>query len=99
MRKAIFTALLALLLLPMTAEAEWRNYETEWDRSFNREVALALAANNVRGCGEFKHKRHIKGGSEYLVYCTADGERWRAYLVFAGVQRVTGPFEPHPMFD
>lgn len=97
MRKGIF---LALWLLPTTAWADVsQNYEPEWDHGLNRDVALALAANNIRGCGQFKHKRHIQGGSEYIVYCTGDGHNWVAYIVFAAIQKVMGPYPPSPEFD
>lgn len=99
MRRWLVVALMGLMVSSGAGADLAKDYAPEWDRSYNREIAMALAANAITGCGEFKHKRHASGSSEYLVYCTADGQRWRAYLVFAGTQRVQGPYPPHPMFD
>ena len=36
----------------------------------------------------------IKG--EYLVYCTQDGKTWTAYLVWASIKKIMGPYPPDP---
>ena len=53
-------------------------------------IAKTLAAAGITGCGEFHYK--MAGGrtdsGDALVYCTADGKKWDAYMVFYKIDRV-----------
>lgn len=54
------------------------------------DLSIALAHNKITGCGQFEHKKYYKG-SEYLVACTRDGEKWTGYIVFPVIKKVVGP--------
>ncbi len=75
-------------------------YPGGWHTDFHVGISRALAKNNIRGCGEFKYKPSADNVSwdtsvgEFLVRCTADGKRWVAYLVWAGIDDVMGPYAP-----
>lgn len=84
MRK-LFAGIAAALLIggcdapPTTYPGPWQD-----DGPVFMEIAKAFAQKRLTGCGEFYYK--LAGGStdpgEALVYCTADGKTWKAYLVF-----------------
>lgn len=65
-------------------------YPGEWKETALTDLSIALAHNKISGCGQFEHRRHVKG-DEYLVACTRDGERWTGYIVFPLIKKVVGP--------
>lgn len=69
-------------------------YESTWRTDFNLDITKALAAKDIAGCGEYKYKASLEQRREYIVYCTADGENWTAYLVWTGINEVMGPYPP-----
>ncbi|VWD62332.1 hypothetical protein BCO71033_06743 [Burkholderia contaminans] len=69
-------------------------YPAPWREDFNLEISKSLAWNKVRGCGEFKYRASSQDQDEYLVYCTADGSMWTAYLVWTAIHKVMGPLKP-----
>lgn len=87
-----------LILVPSTSQAQplAERYESAWRTDFHTGITQALIANNVRGCGEYKYRESRKDRGEYLVYCTRDGKMWTAYLVWASIKKVMGPYPPDP---
>ncbi|MGY6127027.1 hypothetical protein ACW9YV_16505 (plasmid) [Paraburkholderia strydomiana] len=71
-------------------------YPAPWHDDFNLEISKSLAWNKVQGCGEFKYRASSRDKDEYLVYCTANGSTWTAYLVWTAIHKVTGPLKPDP---
>jgi hypothetical protein len=60
------------------------------------EVAIALAKNSVRGCGEFYQKENAEYPGEFAVACNRmpDGSgraAWVAYQVWIPSEKVLGP--------
>jgi len=68
-------------------------FELNWNTDFNIGISQALVANKIRDCGEFKYKKSKEHNGEYLVYCTRDGANWSAYLVWAPIKKVMGPYK------
>jgi len=82
---------------PQTQELSLsERYPGPWREEFNPSITKALAAKRVGGCGQYKYRKSTKDGEEYLVYCTADGRNWSAYLVWPAIEEVTGPHLPDP---
>lgn len=71
-------------------------YPGGWRSDAPGNIIQTLIANNARGCGEFHYKPSAWNSGEYLVYCTADGKNWAAYLVWPNVDRISGPARPDP---
>lgn len=71
-------------------------YPAPWRDDSHLEISKSLAWNKVRGCGEFKYRASRQDKDEYLVYCTADGSTWTAYLVWSAIHKVMGPLQADP---
>jgi len=56
----------------------WREPSTEELRV----ISIALARNNITGCGEYYLRPSSRDKNEYLVACTADGIHWEYYIVW-----------------
>lgn len=69
-------------------------YAGDWRTEPHLEISKALAANGVGGCGQMKYKPHREADHEFLVYCTRDGEVWRAYQVWTLIEEAEGPYTP-----
>lgn len=69
-------------------------YPGPWREDVNADIIAALAAKQIQGCGQFKWRASALNRHEYLVYCTGDGENWKAYLVWTLSKDVQGPFTP-----
>jgi hypothetical protein len=74
-------------------------YPGPWHEEFNADIARALAAKSITGCGQFKFKASSQDSGEYVVYCTRDGESWVAYLVWTKVNEVIGPNQTDPSLN
>ena len=74
--------LLATALISTVCNAvSLSEYSGSWEDSFNLKIQKALVKNHVRGCGEYKYKKHNEY-DEYLVSCTRDGKKWVNYIVY-----------------
>lgn len=93
--KTIFGLFLGCALtLGAVAETSFsERYPGPWRESANLGISKALVANNVRGCGEYKYRESSRDRGEFLVYCSRDGLSWSAYLVWANINKVTGPHQ------
>jgi hypothetical protein len=69
-----------------------KRYPGPW-REPSPPVIKTLLANRVRGCGEFVERKSSVNEGEYLVYCTRDGNTWKAWLVWTVIDKVEGPTE------
>jgi len=69
-------------------------YPPPWYREFSVEISKALAVNNIKGCGQYMYRKSSRQRGEFLVYCTGDGKFWTAYLVWAPIESVMGPYPP-----
>lgn len=56
---------------------------------FHLEITKVLAANGVRGCGQYRYEATDTQGHDYVVHCTSDGERWKSYFVSTRYRKVT----------
>ena len=73
--------------------------EEMWSRSWSGptpEVMRVLAANGVRGCGEFYQKENATSSGDFAVACSRmpDGSgraAWVGYEVFTNSRQVLGP--------
>jgi hypothetical protein len=74
-------------------------YPGPWQTGFHPEITKTLAAKDVRGCGEYKFRPSRRDWGEYLVYCTADGKRWTAYVVWPSIKNIQGPLQPDPSLE
>jgi len=90
------TALMASLA---SASDMQTSYENDWRNDYNKALIVTLTKNNVRGCGDYKYKQHIKGSSEYVVYCSRDGKKWLMYQVWPKINSVLGPYHPDPSLN
>lgn len=59
---------------------------------FNRDIAVALAENNIAGLDQLKYLPVARSASKYPVHCTRDGASWTGYLGFATSGNATEPF-------
>ena len=91
--KIVLFGLLAITVLLAILLRQPNKKPGPWMENFHLEIARALVAKRITGCGEFKW-RERRGDSEYEVQCTADGQRWIAYRVWPKIKEVTGPFAP-----
>ncbi len=74
------------------------DYESNWRRAPNTDVADTLAAAKIDGCADVAYRAHKTSSGQYLVYCSGDGgRRWIAWLVITASQKVIGPFPPDPL--
>jgi hypothetical protein len=70
-----------------------------WSRPWTQptvEVARTLAAQGVKGCGEYYQKENTTSIGDYAVACTRmpDGRlNWVGYEVFPATGKVMGPDE------
>lgn len=74
-------------------------YPGPWQDDFNINITKALSKNKIRGCGQYKYRAHKSSSNAYLVYCTQDGDRWTAYLVWDLIGKVMGPYQKDPSVD
>lgn len=70
-------------------------YSGPWNEATGN-VAVTLAHNQIRGCGEFYQKRNSHYQGEYAVACTrmpdgSDHAAWVGYLVWPAIDKVQGP--------
>jgi hypothetical protein len=86
----------AIIPSPSYAQSLAERYESTRRTDFHTAITQALVANNVRGCGEYKYRESRTDEGEYLVYCTQDGKTWTAYLVWASIKKIMGPYPPDP---
>ncbi len=95
--------LLPILLLAGACSGEQASmaerYPGSWRADFHVGISKALAKNKIRGCGEFKYKPSVKNSGEYLVRCTRNGTTWQSYLVWAGSDKVMGPYATDSTVD
>lgn len=54
----------------------------------NTDVARAIVASGIQGCGEYHWQSLLNRGGEIRVYCSADGEQYIGYRVRAGSERM-----------
>lgn len=91
--------LLALCLsIPVVANAESVQdmYPGPWQYEFNTEITTALVVSKVKGCGQYRYRVSTRSTSEFLVYCSRDGEKWLAYMVWPKLEKALGPYQPDP---
>jgi hypothetical protein len=93
----LFVALAALLPLWASAEAVDEMYPSPWVYEFDNSITTALVRAKVKGCGIYRYRVSRSSASEYLVYCSRDNERWKAYLVWPNINKVLGPYQPDPL--
>lgn len=67
-----------------------------WERSFDRDITVALSDHGARDCGEYVYKESKTSSGYYLVYCTADRKEWSSYKVWLPIGKAEGPFKIHP---
>lgn len=92
---SIYVIFLFFLSSPIIAAPKLgERYPAPWRDDFNSGITKALVAGGIRGCGEYKYRPSAIDRSEYLVYCTRDGRRWMAYIVWPNIKQVMGPYEP-----
>lgn len=70
-----------------------------WQHEFSPEITKALTVNRVAGCGQYKYREDAKKTQEYIVYCSRDGKRWLAYIVWPSIERLMGPYNPSPSLN
>lgn len=86
-----------VLVLPQLGLASMdRDYPGPWRTDAAPQITRTLGAAGVKGCGEFAWRQRANQSAEYLVYCTADGRRWAAYLAWTAAGKVMGPYAPDP---
>lgn len=88
--------LVAIIPSPSHAQSLAERYESTWRTDFHTGITQALIANNVRGCGEYQYRESRTDKGEYLVYYTQEGKTWTAYLVWASIKKILGPYPPDP---
>lgn len=71
-------------------------YSGPWQEDFHTGITRVLAQNNIRNCGQYKYRESSKDRNEFLVYCTADGGNWIAYIVWPNTGGIVGPNYPDP---
>lgn len=94
--RVVISVLLLLCSSLARAETFADQYPGPWRDDLKIELVKLLVANKARGCGEFWWRtRNGETGpyAEYLVYCTRDGKRWTAWLLWPGSGRAQGPSE------
>ena len=96
MKALLVSTVSCLLLCSCSSEPEpgAARYPGPWSGEADFSVARILAKNQVRGCGEFYTRRATSAAAEYLCYCTPDGKRWNAYIVYGAIEKVEGPYRP-----
>lgn len=97
LKQLIFAAGVCLLVVGCSKEPDMtmaQMYPEPWHQEFDASISKALAVNNIRGCGQYMYRAHYRQKGEYLVYCTGDGKFWTAYLVWAPIEKVMGPYPP-----
>ncbi len=76
-----------------------------WIEERTPAIDLVLGNHNVSGCENFAFRpSDVTSGpqdprGDYLVYCSANGADWTAYIARPGLARASsleGPFEPYP---
>lgn len=71
-----------------------QQYPGPWSDTFSLPISRALDRHGAGGCGEMWHRAAADSGSEFLVYCSAGGAQWTAYLVWTSSGDVMGPLKP-----
>lgn len=95
------TLLLGATLFLQSAYAQIKEIDDEYPPpfvdDFNVEITKTLSKNDVRGCGVLKYRasKNVRH-KEYLVYCSTDGENWKAYFVYTLTGRIIGPMQAEP---
>lgn len=59
---------------------------------FDIEITKILAVNNISGCGQYEFEATDASHTDYVVRCTADGEKWKSYFVSLP-RRTVQPFD------
>ena len=67
---------------------KYGNWYSDWSSSFNLDIAKTLAANNIRGCGEFRFRENMTDKTDFIVKCNADGKNWVQYRVSTSKNKV-----------
>ncbi len=86
------------LMLPVAVHAASvaSKYPGEWNWAYNAAISSSLAQAKVKGCGITRYRVSRESSSEFLVYCSSDNERWKAYIVWPNINKVLGPYQPDP---
>ena len=99
-KKSAFSALAVSAVIagcsPSPEPTMLERYPGPWIDEFNAPITKALAVNNVRGCGQYEYRESSRDKGEYFVYCSADGNFWTAYIVWAATEKIMGPYPPDP---
>jgi hypothetical protein len=66
-------------------------YSESWVDYPNKEISIALAKKNAKGCACYDHK-HNKSRSEFLVRCGCELSEYKYYTVWTGINEVLGPY-------
>lgn len=98
--KSFFLSLTMLSLIFGSSRAlAGPQYEDHWHHDVDVGISRTLASHNIHGCGLYKYKANVKyPNSEYLVFCSTDGEQWLAYQVWTKIDKVLGPYPPDSNF-
>jgi hypothetical protein len=72
-------------------------YPGRWRTDIRGDISGALARHHARGCGVYVHRTHYLSESDFLVYCSPDGQSsWTAFLVWPNIDEVMGPSRIEP---
>lgn len=83
----------------MAKESVADRYPGPWEDEYHQAITTTLTVNRIAGCGQYKYREDVRQSQEYLVYCTRDGKRWLAYLVWPRLEKVLGPYTPDPSLN
>lgn len=74
-------------------------YPGPWEENYNQRISKALTVNGILGCGQYKYRENVNKSESYIVYCSRNGKKWLAYIVWAASEKVMGPYAPDPSLD
>ena len=74
-------------------------YPGPWQEDYNQRITKTLTVNGIAGCGQYKYREKANQSQSFIVYCSRDGTKWLAYIVWAASEKVMGPFAPDPSLD
>lgn len=93
--KILAALTLAAAALPCAAGLA-EDYPGPWRTDAAPGITRTLARHGVAGCGQYAWRQRAGGGDEFLVYCTADGRTWMAWLAWPKIEKVMGPYPADP---
>ena len=64
-------------------------FSNQWANDATTPMLRTLVKNKVHGCATYRFTPCKTHNDEYLFQCSQDGEKWKAYLLWPQIEKIT----------